>query len=228
MQNNKERPTVSKEELRSIILDSEKLGYKYKNCNDTNKLRVLHHIERYKLIAQIINSKNEKVSILDVGVGNGLCLEVLCNTCQKLIKDVGIVEIELDVLEQAKEIFSNAMSFQRIEEINEKFDIVICHEVIGNKSISCDIDFVEKLKNICNKILSLSIPNYGNTHHNYFTRTYSVSSFNNLLKTCFSKNIILKYSQIHPFERNNIKDIGVWENPGFEKPCDFMMGVVYL
>lgn len=211
------RPTSTIQESEKILSLADKYGINIKKYLDMNGLRILHHLLRYIFISENISKKSK---VIDIGTGEAVSLYQI----YKRVPNAKITgaDVDEDSLEIARKNIPNAFFIKGDVEDYSNYDVAVCCELIGNKSIKSDKDFLMKLNQI--KRVFVSIPCYkGRKKKKYFGRTYDNHTFKKLINTCFKGSKIEFYGQFHPVNYTVEDFIGIWPNPELIKDCDFMI-----
>ena len=203
-----------------------------------NDFRILHHMERY-IFAKNYIEKNElkDLKIIDIGIGEGLAIAKLFNHLSPNIISK-VVGLEID-----EAVSKNLMKqYQNIEVINQgiddyitkdKFNIILCYELLGNESLKSDNDLLDSLDNLCakNGHIFFSSKIYRNKElgklrkKRYDARIYDTKSFVKLMSNNLSKYKLNYFSQTYPLKRMKSSESGVWENPQLNIEADFAICV---
>jgi 2-polyprenyl-3-methyl-5-hydroxy-6-metoxy-1,4-benzoquinol methylase len=192
----------------------------------------LHHFERYSFIKRILPKRKRIRSILDAGTGDARGLVELHHTL-KPSRCVGI-EVDKTIARRSQRncpflsiINANIEDFKP----KETFELVVCFEVLGHKSLKSDMWLMRKLVKWCapDGYIFISTPNYSNMSRtkDYHARLYNPKSFAYLINQTFTGCRNRFFGQIYPLKRMFRSQVGIWDNEGFHRDADFLICVAH-
>ncbi len=233
MQSTDLRPDTEGQNVSSIIAQYKSEGHLFRS--DPRTYRLLHHIERYWHAADMIERHlgRSPAKVIDMGCGVGIGLEQLAARSSLELELTG-VEMDVEACNKAAAIGTMRMFNCRIDEFKavERYDAVLCFEVVGFDTFSSDSALLSLLRNCCSSegLMCVSVPNYrGRAKKGYFERTYSLQEFRALLGDSFpDSSDITIYGQLYPTNRRASSDVGVQLVDDLSAEPDFCVGVIRL
>jgi len=212
--------------LREIINSSQEVS--------ANDLRILHHMERYEFVAQKINEHfgTEPLNILDIGcgLGHGLAVmrQILTSHINANIYGLDIDDVAICNANSLYPDFNFICEDICDAELQQKFDVIIFFEVLGNENLKDDLEILTNFNNLLseNGLVFISIPSYRNkTPKSYFARLYDQKSFSTIIKEGFRNRQIIFYGQMHPVNRDFVLCDNCISEDLFENG-DFMIAII--
>ena len=215
--------------VRRIDTDSPKL---------LNELRLYHHVERYWFVRDYLKSLGKNnLNVFDIGIGEGHGIrEMKKNVENIMFKKISGIEIDRQIASELKtkmpDVDIHTDNIEKFESA-EKYDAVLCFELIGNESLSSDEILIQKLDKLCipGGHIFLSIAAFGDSAisvkraKKYSPRIYNRDSFKEIIERCLCNYRISYYGQIYPIKRMFSEQVGVWENPLLKRETDFLICV---
>ena len=225
------RPEIEGHNVSLIIDRYTSEGHLFRS--DPLTYRLVHHIERYWHAAEVIDLHlgRAPVKVIDMGCGLGIGLEQLAAR-SSLDLDMTGVEMDVEACNMAAASGTIRTFNCGIEEFDvvERYDAVLCFEVVGFDTLSSDPNLLSLLRTCCSSdgLICVSAPNYrGRKKKGYFERTYSLQEFRTLLESSFpDSSDISIYGQLYPSNRKAMSDVGVQPVDDLSAEPDFCMGVV--
>ena len=195
-----------------------------KNHMSANELRILHHLERYRFAAEIINeSPASEKTVLDIGAGDGTGLSVICDYCEPQPR-VHAIELDAEACQRMQRRLPQVETFNlSIDdfEFSFEYDFTLLFETLGHQYIVSDLELLKKLNT---RTLLLSIPYYRHYEKKfYFYRLYDPISIRELLEHAMPEHDVSIYGQFHPFNREHESDCAIVDIADLKRDPDFII-----